>query len=96
MKLLTLKEPSAWVPILMSLAALALVVGHVAIYGIVHSEDEGAAAHLFQLLLVAQLPVVGYFALKWLPREPVQALVVLGLQALAGLAALAPIWILEY
>ena len=41
----------------MSLAALALVLGYVAVYGYRTSgqpQDEGAAAHLFQLLMVLQ------------------------------------------
>ena len=87
-----MKQPSAWLPIAMSLAALALVLGYVARFGVVHEADEGAAAHLFQLLMAAQVPVVAYFALKWLPRVPGQALCVLALQAGAALAAFAPVY----
>jgi len=90
-----LRQPSAYVPVLMSIAALALVLGHVAVFGVVHEEDEGAAAHIFQLLLAAQVPIVAYFTFKWLPASPREALVVLSLQAGAGLAALAPIFWLE-
>ncbi len=72
----------------MSLAALAMVLGHAAIFGIVHEADEGAAAHIFQLLMAAQIPVVAFFAIKWLPRAPRQTLQVLALQAGAGLAAI--------
>lgn len=87
-----MKQPSAWLPIVMSIAALALVLGHVAIYGAVHEADEGAAAHLWQLLMAGQVPVVAYFALKWLPRTPGLALPVLALQAVAALAACAPVY----
>ncbi len=87
-----MKQPSALLPIVMSVAALSLVLSHVAIFGVVHEADEGAAAHLWQLLMAGQVPVVTYFALKWLPRAPGQALRVLGLQALAGLAACAPVY----
>lgn len=80
----------------MSLAALSLVFGHIAIFGIARQEDEGTAAHLFQLLMASQLPVVAYFALKWLPRSPREALLVLGLQCLAIIAAFTPIFLLEY
>ena len=45
-----LKRPTAFLPLAMSLAALALVLGHTAIYGVVHEVDEGTPAHLFQLL----------------------------------------------
>ena len=91
-----LKHPSAFLPVAMSLAALATVGIALAAYGWggIHQTDEGAAAHLWQLLMAGQLPVVGFFALKWLPREPRQAVFVLILQAGAGLAALAPVYFL--
>ena len=87
-----MKQPSALIPIAMSMAALALVLGHVAIFGVVHEADEGTPAHLWQLLMAGQLPVIAYFALKWLPRDPGQALRVLALQFVAGLAACAPVY----
>lgn len=87
-----LKTPSALIPIGMSLAALGLVLVHVARVGVVHEADEGAAAHLFQLLMVGQLPVVALFAVRWLPRLPKQALGVLALQGCAGLAACAAVY----
>src|ERR1039457_3614199 len=88
----TMKQPSALLPLAMSVAALALVLVHVAIFGVVHEADEGTAAHLWQLLMAGQVPVVAYFALKWLPRAPGQALRVLALQAAAALAACAPVY----
>ncbi|MDQ2976275.1 MAG: hypothetical protein M3R69_12820 [Acidobacteriota bacterium] len=90
----TMKKPSAWLPLVMSFAALALVVGHVAIFGAAREADEGTAAHIWQILMAAQLPIVAFFAIKWLPRTPKQALLVLALQAGAGLAALAPVFFL--
>ena len=89
-----IKEPSAFLPLAMSLAALALVLGHAAMYGIVHEADEGTPAHLFQLLMAAQVPVVAFFAIKWLPRTPRQTLQVLALQAGATLAAFAAVFFL--
>ena len=91
MKLAILKQPSALVPLAMSLAALALVLGHAAVVGVVHEADEGAAAHLFQLLMLGQVPLVGYFAVHWLPRAPGQALLVLALQAGVALLAFAAV-----
>jgi len=88
----SLKQPTAFVPIAMSVAALMMVLGFLARYGAVHEADEGAAAHTFQLLLVLQLPIVAFFAVKWLPRAPKAALRILALQAAAGLAALAPVY----
>ena len=71
-----------------------MVLGHAAIYGVVHEADEGAAAHLFQILMVAQVPAVMFFAVKWLPRAPKKALLVLALQAGAGLTAFAAVFFL--
>ena len=83
-----LKQPGALIPLAMSLAALALVLGHVAMFGVVHEADEGTPAHVFQLLMAAQVPIVIFFALKWLPRVPRETLLVLALQAGAALAAI--------
>jgi hypothetical protein len=89
-----LKRPSAYLPVAMSIAALATVAVHVALYGAAREADEGTAAHLWQLLVGGQLPIVAFFAVKWLPRAPRQAVLVLVLQVLAGLAALAPVFFL--
>ena len=89
-----IKQLSAWLPLTMSLAALALVLGHAAIYGIVHEADEGTPAHIFQILMIAQIPVAAYFALKWLPKQPKQSLQVLALQAAAWVAAIAAVYFL--
>ncbi len=90
-----IKKPSAFFPIAMSLAALTIVLTFLAIYGVVHEPDEGTAAHLWQLLMGGQLPIIAFFAIKWLPQAPNQALPVLALQAVAGLAAAAPVFLLE-
>ena len=87
-----MKQPSAFLPIAMSLAALATVLAHVALFGAVREADEGAAAHIFQLLMIGQVPIMAVFAIEWLPRTPRQALPVLALQAGAALAALAPVF----
>jgi len=90
-----LKQPSAFLPLAMSLAALALVLGTVAIFGVVHEADEGAAAHIFQLLITAQIPVVAFFAIRYLPRAPRETLYVLAMQAGAALAAMAHVFFLH-
>ena len=87
-----IKQPSAFLPVIMSLIALGIVVGHIAMFGAAREADEGTAAHLWQLLMGAQLPIVAFFAIKWLPQAPRQALLVLLLQAGTGLAALAPVY----
>jgi hypothetical protein len=76
----------------MSLTALVIVIGHIALYGTARQPDEGTAAHLWQILMAGQLPVLAFFAIKWLPRSPKHALGVLVLQAGAVLAAMAPVF----
>ena len=80
----------------MSLAALATVGVALAVNGLhgIRQPDEGAAAHLWQLLVAGQLPIVAFFAIKWLPRAPREALPILALQAPAGVLALAPVFLL--
>ena len=89
-----LKRPSAFLPLAMSLSALAVVLSHVAVFGIAREADEGMAAHLWQILIVGQLPPVVFFAFKWLPQAPRSALSVLMLQAGAVLAAAATVYFL--
>ena len=89
-KLSLLKQPSVYLPLAMSLAALALVLGHAAVFGVVHEADEGAAAHIWQILMAAQLPILAYFIVKWLPsrlRESLQVLALLATTWLANFAA---------
>ena len=90
-----IKRPSAFLPLAMSLTALAMVLGYVARYGVVHETDEGAVAHLWQLLMAGQVPIVAFFAVKWLPRAPRQTLHVLALHAGAALASMAPVFLLN-
>ncbi len=86
------RRPSALIPLAMSLTALAIVLGHIGIYGHAREADEGAAAHLWQILMAGQMPVLAFFAIKWLRRAPKQALGVLALQAGAVLASMAPVF----
>jgi len=79
----------------MSFAALMVILGYVAIFGVVHNQDEGAPARIFQLIMVAQLPIAAYFAFKWLPKRPAQALVVLALQAVGWIIPIITIIWLE-
>lgn len=90
-----MKKPSAILPLAMSLSALA-VLGVAALSGgLVPQKDEGATAHIWQLLMAGQLPVLAFFAIKWLPRAPRQTLGVLALQVVAALAAMTPVFLLH-
>lgn len=76
-----LKKPSAWLPIAMSFAALLLIVANVVFVGINREpHDEGTAAHLFQLLMGLQVPIIAYFAIKWLPKKPKLGLKIVAIQ----------------
>jgi hypothetical protein len=89
-----LRRPSAFLPIAMSLLALAIVLFNIAIYGPAREPDEGTPAHLWQLLMVGQVPIVLFFAIRWLPQAPRSALLVLAIQVIAALAAAGPVFIL--
>ena len=92
---LTLRHPSAFLPILMSLGALAMIIWFVAAHGVVHEPDESGQARLWQLLVAGQVPVIVYFGLRWLPRAPRSAAIVIALQIGALiLLALGPLWLL--
>lgn len=91
-----LKHPSAFLPVVMSLGALATVLGFLAAHGPAPQADEGIAAHIWQLLMAAQVPIVAYFAFTWVPRSPRQAVPILVLQAGAALAAMAPVFLLHW
>jgi hypothetical protein len=95
MNLSIMRKPSAFLPLAMSFAALATVLVHVALFGVAREADEGTAAHIWQILMAAQVPIVAFFAIKWLPRTPGQAVLVLALQGGAALAALAPVFFLK-
>jgi hypothetical protein len=92
------KQPSAFLPVAMSLAAIATLVIAIGVAGgidrVQREPDEGTAAHLWQLLMAAQFPIIVYFGIKWLPRSPRFALIVLGVQFLAAVAAMAPVFLL--
>jgi hypothetical protein len=89
------KKPTAFVPIAMSVVSLTLVLSTVLIFGVERQSDEGAVAHLWQLLMAGQVPIVAFFVIKWLPRAPRQALGVLAMHVGAGLASMAPVFFLH-
>jgi hypothetical protein len=92
-----LRRPSAWLPLMMSAGALALVLGYAALAGPGQAKphDELAPARLFQLILIAEVLVMGFFALRWLPRSPGPAAVVLALQVVAASVPIITVLVLE-
>ena len=94
------KQPSAFLPLAMSLTALTMLayvlIGELIQNGqIVREADEGTVAHLWQILMAGQLPIIAFFAIKWLPRAPRPTLGVLALQAGAAIASMAPVYFLN-
>lgn len=88
------RKPSAFAPIIMSLAALGVVVVAIAIGAAKPEPDENAGAHIWQLLMAGQLPILGWFAVRWLRRDLKAGLAIAALQIAAFIAALVPVWLL--
>jgi hypothetical protein len=57
--------------------------------------SESQFDHVFQLLMIAQLPIMAFFSIKWLPCAPGTALEVLAFQAIADLAILSGVFLLN-
>lgn len=96
---------SGWLPIALAAAALALLGGfwltgpHPPNMVLDHGawrEDEGVAAHLWQLLMLAQLVAIAAFLARWVPRAPGRAVWMLALQLCAFAAAALPVWLIEH
>jgi hypothetical protein len=87
-----MKQPSAWLPVVISLTALTVLISHLIIFGGAREPDEGATAHIWQLLMGLQVPLVSWFVFKWLRRTPGPASTVLAVQAFAALTAVVPVW----
>ncbi len=89
-----LKQPSAYLPLLMSLTAFLLIIAVLSTVGITHQQDEGAPARIFQLLILLQMPAITYFSLKRQTQSPRPALIVLTLQVGAAiLAVVIVVWL---
>jgi hypothetical protein len=86
--------PSGFLPLIMSMTALGIVLGHAAIYGVAHGAGADTAARLSQILMAGQIPMVARFAIKWLPQGREEALLVLLLQAGAGITVLTSVYFL--
>jgi hypothetical protein len=91
--------PTALLPIGLSLAALLIVLLHVAFFGAASAPDKDAAAHVWQILMFAQIPALTLFVGRWFRIARGPALRVLTLQGVTivlsvAAAALAPVYFL--
>ncbi len=86
-----MKHWSALLPLALSLVGLVLIFGHVAASGAGPEADEGTLARLWWLVMAAQVPLVAFYAITWLPRAPQVATWIVILQVAAVLANLAAV-----
>jgi hypothetical protein len=94
---LVARDPTAWLPIALSLAALLDVLVFGVVLGPVAQPDgdEGTPARLFQGLMLLTAVAVVVFAVRWLPRTPREAAVIVGLQVVAAAVPLLVLLFLE-
>ncbi|HUQ42672.1 MAG TPA: hypothetical protein VM052_09235 [Candidatus Limnocylindrales bacterium] len=61
----------ALLPLAMTFAIVAAALQHaIAVGGFVREPDEGTAAHLFQIFLPAQIPIIVLFGATQMERYP--------------------------
>jgi hypothetical protein len=89
------KQLTGFAPIIMSLLALAVLVEGLFEFGHHPPADEGWQAHIFQILMVVQLPIILLFiANSW--RSLKQNLPILGAQVFFWLLALGALRVSGY
>jgi uncharacterized membrane protein len=81
-------------PLLLSLLAFAIVMANI-LAGARPQSDENASAHLWQLLMVSQLPLILLFIATADWRSRATALLI-GLQLLGIVLACLPVWLAGY
>ena len=90
------RYPSGWLPLALSLGMLGVFSLYLG--GVIapdQSGDEGMAAHLFQIWLVAEGFTILLFGLKWLGSRPKDAILVLAVQIGVVIALMSPIFYLH-
>lgn len=93
MNIVAVRQPSALIPLVMCVAALATVATHISRTSTAPQANEGTTAHVWQGLMAGQIPVIAFYSIKWLPREARTDLAVLAVQigaAVAGLPGAGP------
>ena len=91
-----IKKPSAWIPIVIPLTFFAVMLILFTINGLPSPQkDEGTMAHLFQIWIVLEIPMLSFFAIKWLPQAPKEASIILAIQIISALMVCAPVFIFK-
>lgn len=89
----TLKHPTTWLPVALSLIVIAAFLIGIALNGPPMREpDEGVGAHLFQIWLLVEFLMIAFFALTRLSQQPKQGILILTLQIIAVIAACFPVY----
>ena len=88
---MTLNRICAIAPLICSLMALLTVVAALSVGGMQPRADEGAAAHIFQILIAVQVPLIAGFLLSADWRRWQGPLMRLGAQAAALVLAFVPV-----
>ena len=78
------RRPTGWLPIALPTALMAFIVTYLLTVGAGDNRDEGTAAHVFQLAVALELVLLVIFAVRWLPRSPRTAGIVLGVQLMVA------------
>ena len=91
MNALSFKQPNALLPITMAGIAPSMVLIVVGLEDITRKGSDGTAARIFQVPMMIQIPIVGFFAFDWIPHRPMWAIRVLGVQPMAGFAVIAAV-----
>jgi len=86
---------SAWLPLLCSALAFTIVMANI-IARVPPQPDENASAHLWQLLMVGQLPFIAAFVATSDWRHWQRPATLLAAQLAAIIAAAVPVWIAGY
>ena len=86
---------AAWSPFLCSGLAFGIVIANI-LAGVQPQPDENASAHLWQLLMVAQLAFMVVFIATADWTRPQRPRVIAGLQLAALVAAALPVWLAGY
>ncbi len=87
---------SAWLPITMSMTAVLLTLVRLLSVGRQPDLDEGFYAHLWQLLMAAQIPVAVVYLVKTPRAARRQMVYTVALQAGAALIAVIPVALLRW
>ena len=86
---------ATWIPFLFAGVAFGIVMANI-LAGVQPQRDEGTSAHLWQLLMVAQLAFMVVFVATADWRRPQRPAVIAALQLAAFVAAALPVWFAGY